>query len=54
MAVSEAEKKRVADKAAAKEALKRNSSTDEGRKEEAATLSEVQGCLRLQRGEAMR
>ena len=46
--VAEAQAKRAADKAAADEAARNKVSTDTGWKEAAATLAEVQGCLRLQ------
>ena len=46
--VAEAQAKRAADKAAVDEAARNKVSTDKGWKEAAATLAEMQGCLRLQ------
>ena len=46
--VAEAQAKRAADKAAVDEAARNKVSTDKGWQEAAATLAEVQGCLRLQ------
>ena len=46
--MAEAQAKRAADKAAVDEAARNKVSTDKGWQEAAATLAEVQGCLRLQ------